>query len=84
MPGSLTGERGVNEDVRPIQYTYYVYWIASSGATRYELQDITSTPTIVYNGTELSYQSTGYGNRIYQVRACNDSGCSGWQGPLSL
>lgn len=84
MPGSLTGERDVNEDVRPIQYTYYVYWSSSSGATRYELQSGTSTPTIVYSGTGLSYQSTGYGPRTYQVRACNVSGCSGWQGPLSL
>lgn len=81
IPERLYGEREALEGGSPT-FTFYVYWTASQGATHYELQD--DTGAIVDYGSDQAYQGTGIGHRTYQVRACNVSGCSGWQGPLSL
>jgi hypothetical protein len=81
MPASLYGEREAVEGGPPA-FTFYVYWTASPGATHYELQD--DTGAIVDYGSDQAYQGIGIGHRTFQVRACNVSGCSGWQGPLSL
>ncbi|WP_454831485.1 RHS repeat protein [Pseudoxanthomonas wuyuanensis] len=85
-PGDFWGERDVNDDIRPIQYTYYVWWSGSYGATYYELQ-ITygqGGTSVVNTGATTSHQQTGGGNRSYLVRACNGNGCSAWKGPVSL
>lgn len=84
-PTGFTGEREVGEG-RPIQYTYYVRWNASAGATYYELQvQYTSGgPQIINVGPALAYQNTGGGNRTYWLRACSSHGCSAWTAPVSL
>ncbi|WP_454831481.1 hypothetical protein [Pseudoxanthomonas wuyuanensis] len=83
-PTGFVGEREVEGP--PIQYTYYVRWNGSNGATYYELQvQYTSGgPSIINVGGATSYQNTGGGNRSYWVRACSANGCSAWQGPVSL
>lgn len=84
-PTGFTGEREVGEG-RPIQYTYYVRWNASAGATYYELQvQYTSGgPQIINVGPALTYQNTGGGNRTYWLRACSSHGCSAWTAGVSL
>ncbi|WAC63610.1 RHS repeat protein [Pseudoxanthomonas sp. SL93] len=85
-PGNFTGERDVLDDIRPIQYTYFVSWSGSYGATYYQLQ-ITygqGGTSLLNMGGATSHQQTGGGNRSYLVRACNSNGCSAWAGPVSL
>ncbi|MHC4599970.1 MAG: DUF4082 domain-containing protein, partial [Planctomycetota bacterium] len=63
---------------------YTVSWVAAVGATGYDLEEDTSTSfanaTVVYTGSNLSYQVTGKssGTFYYRVRAYNGSGSSGW------
>ena len=58
-----------------------VSWTAVPNATSYVLQEITFTATVqMYSGTGLGW-SGGYAYgplRVFQVKACNSSGCSAW------
>jgi len=65
---------------------YTVNWGAVAGATRYELSswdDAVGNPVVVYKGSSTSFSTTA-GTTVgqiqaYAVRACNVSGCSGFQ-----
>ncbi|SEM54414.1 YD repeat-containing protein [Luteibacter sp. UNCMF331Sha3.1] len=64
-----------------------IYWNASPGATRYEIFNI-KLNKIVYSGTGLSNQveagTVPYEMKYtYQLRACNDQGCSAWSGVIA-
>lgn len=85
MPASLYAERYIDESGAVNQIVNDVSWSSSSGATRYELQGQfgTGTPSIIYSGPDLYYRRTGAGTHTYWVRACNATGCSAWQGPVS-
>ena len=85
MPASIT----VPSSSTPTQSTSAtISWAASTGATRYELQrregaaDAWSANLLSSSSTTTSYTQTGLADGDsyqYQVRACNASGCSGWQ-----
>lgn len=65
-------------------YTWDVNWSAVSGATSYEVREHRGTTiTTIYTGSGLSTSASGVGTRSYSVRACNGSGCSAWNGPVS-
>lgn len=60
---------------------FSVSWSASSGATSYVLWQKVNNGSAdsVYSGANTSTSITGLasGHYVYQVQACNDSGCSG-------
>ncbi len=60
--------------------SYTVWWADSNGATYYVLEVNDGSgwePVQNYNGTDTCYDATvGPGSYLYQVRACNDCGCS--------
>ncbi|UPG87750.1 hypothetical protein L2Y94_10460 [Luteibacter aegosomatis] len=60
----------------------HVTWGAANYATRYELNETNqqNQVTLVYSGTNLSWSAfRNYtGELRYNVRACNDVGCSAW------
>jgi hypothetical protein len=64
--------------------SYTVTWVASTGATGYDLEEDVSAsfgaPTTVYTGANLTYNVTGKtnGTFYYRVRATNGAGQSGW------
>ncbi|WP_340648269.1 hypothetical protein, partial [Pseudoxanthomonas winnipegensis] len=78
-PATPTGTFSSYDSISKTQWKYSASWNPSSGATRYELQGYMS-----YNGSETSTSVIKKGvnppeeNPTYQVRACNDSGCSPW------
>jgi parallel beta-helix repeat protein len=63
---------------------YTVSWSSVSSATNYTLEEDTSSsfssPTKVYSGSERSKEISGKsdGTYYYQVKACNECGCSEW------
>jgi parallel beta-helix repeat protein len=63
---------------------YIVSWSSVSSAINYTLEEDTnslfSSPTIVYSESETSKEITGMsdGTYYYQVKACNECGCSEW------
>lgn len=68
--------RGKNE-------TYYGSWSAVSNATRYEVRQV-QTSGIIYSGVALTtaLESGPLGFEPvywYDLRACNDAGCSAWE-----
>jgi len=62
--------------------TFSVSWAASAGATRYVLWQNANNggSDSVYSGTNTATTISGLpsGRYVYQVQACNDSGCSGF------
>jgi hypothetical protein len=63
---------------------YTVSWSSVSSATNYTLEEDTSSlfssPSKIYSGSETSQEITGKseGTYYYQVKACNECGCSNW------
>jgi phosphatidylethanolamine-binding protein (PEBP) family uncharacterized protein len=66
-----------------------VYWGSSSNATYYDLSikyntnGWTPPGRYTFTGTNTSWSGLGQGTRSYKVRACNNSGCSGYSGSSS-
>lgn len=60
-----------------------VSWSASTGATTYVLQQQLNGGSWkqVYNGSHTSFAASGLGDGsyVYEVKACNASGCSAWK-----
>ncbi len=69
---------------------YEVTWGAADHATRYVLEEDTSSsfsdPTEVYDGTDLSWTAAGkpQGTYYYRVKAIGPTGESGWSGTQSV
>jgi YD repeat-containing protein len=82
---ALTARYTVTQ-IPPIYTTFTMSWTGSIGATSYELQRIAGSATTIYLGPNGGYQytNTGGGPLIngvmpkFQVRACNEGGCSAW------
>ena len=61
-----------------------ISWTGSSGATRYELQRNGSGISSA-NVTSYTDPAVGFGmSYTYRIRACNGTGCSGWQTASAL
>lgn len=69
---------------------YTVSWSASTGATRYEIQEddnsAFSSPTTVYNGSNTSFPvaDKSAGAYYYHAKACSSSDCSSWSSTRSV
>jgi hypothetical protein len=77
--------------VGPVGGSFTVSWAAVSGATSYTLQRTragTSLVTAVYSGSATSASDGGPvlvpGTYVYEVKACNVAGCSGWRNSAPL
>ncbi|MGS1079154.1 hypothetical protein [Pseudoxanthomonas beigongshangi] len=67
--------------------SYTVSWTTASGATRYELEEVATTPpsTVIHQeqGTSKAINRS-VGSYRYRVRACLNGGCSAWSQPASV